>query len=40
MKEGAVDGLLAAAHEWFTKLGGILYRTSWTMEDAMALMAG
>ena len=32
--------LLAAAYEWWTKAGSILNRTSWTTEDAVALMAG
>ena len=33
------DALLAAAYEW-TKSGSILKSTSWTTEDAMAMMAG
>ena len=33
------DALLAAAHEW-TKSGSMLKTTSWTTEDAMAMMAG
>ena len=33
------DVLLAAAHEW-TKSGRMLKSTSWTTEDAMAVMAG
>ena len=31
------DALLAAAHEW-TKSGSMLNSTSWTVEDAMAMM--
>ena len=33
------DGLRAAVHEW-TKSGSMLKSTSWTTDDAMALMAG
>ena len=33
------DALLAAAYEW-SKSGSILKSTSWTTEDAMAMMAG
>ena len=38
MKPEVADALLAAAYEW-TKSGSMLKSTSWTTEDAMALMA-
>ena len=40
MKDEVTDALLAAAYEWWRKPGSALKRTSWTTEDAVALMAG
>ena len=39
MNPEVVDALLEAAHEW-TKSGSMLKSTSWTTEDAMAMIAG
>ena len=39
MDPDVADALLAAAYEW-TKSGSILKNTSWTMEDAMSILAG
>ena len=38
--KGAADALLAPAYEWLTTPGSILNRSSWTTEDAVALMTG
>ena len=40
MNPEATDALLAAAYEWRSKVESILKGTSWTMEDAVALMVG
>ena len=39
MNPEVTDGLRAAVHEW-TKSGSMQKSTSWTTDDAMALMAG
>ena len=39
MNPEVADAMLAAAYEW-TKCGSMQKSTSWTTEDAMAMMAG
>ena len=39
MNPEVADALLVAAYEW-AKSGSILKSTSWTTQDAMAMMAG
>ena len=40
MRPEVADALLAAAYEWAMSRITLLKSTSWTTEDALALMAG